>query len=340
MFCKKCGNELSNNAKFCSKCGNPSQILMMKLWQSADNDKVEFIKKIRTECNLGLKEAKTFADEFLETLDNNQITDTPILTDKVIKDNAEEISSEISNPFIASQLSSEELLDLYKRIRIKVNDLLDSQELLDKAILDLEENKKKEDKIRNKMGIVGNTFSILGLLIIVVCLSNGFWAIIMGILVALVIGGIGVAIDSKITKDKYIIQADEFHENVVELSILKVDNYKEKIEQIWSTDEMSLYEKCIPEEYSSLGTIDFFIRALEIGRATNQKELINLYEEETHRRRIEANQSRILSNQEEQLEASKQQTKQLKDISKKQRKISRQVKYGNTVSTLDYLFKK
>ena len=103
----------------------------------------------------------------------------------------------------------------------------------------------------------------------------------------------------------------------------------------------------IPHKYQDMEILNNFIIILNDCRADNQKEVFNIYEEEQHRKEVInlqrlqiQNQESMIEMQKKQNQLSEQQLNKLANIQKGQRKISKQVKYGNVISTLDFLFKK
>ena len=103
----------------------------------------------------------------------------------------------------------------------------------------------------------------------------------------------------------------------------------------------------IPEKYQTIEALNQFVIILKDGRADSQKEVFNIYEEEEHRREMINLQQMQIQNQVSMIEMQKQQNQlseeqldELNNIKMGQRKISKQVRYGNVVSTLDFLFKK
>lgn len=103
----------------------------------------------------------------------------------------------------------------------------------------------------------------------------------------------------------------------------------------------------IPHKYQDMEILNNFIIILNDCRADNQKEIFNIYEEEQHRKEVInlqrlqiQNQESMIEMQKKQNQLSEQQLNKLANIQKGQRKISKQVKYGNVISTLDFLFKK
>lgn len=298
--------------------------------------RMKILKIIRDEYDIKLEEAKKIIDEVLDDK-NMGIISYP---NKYNAINIPKTGLNKQSEILGSHKTGMELLKVYKRIRARLDELLSRQDDLNKAIEEVKNVQEKENKIRNKKGIVGNVIGFIGILFLVCCFLAGVGGIIIGFIGCIIIQSIGNAIDKKIVKDKFEKQADEYNTQFVIPAKNKAQELKSLVDQIWETDEMILYEQIIPEEYKELEIMDFFIRALEIGRASNEKELFNLYEEELHRKKVESMQKEMLENQQKQIDTSKEQLKQLDAISREQRHISRQVKYGNVVGTLDLLKKK
>lgn len=314
------------------------------LWEGEfSGEKIKIIKKIQNKYNLSLVEAKKILEDYLNNsemydvlITKNHSHSTPSKTNIEEQDNNELLVNEnIDKP-------ESDLLDEYKRIRKVVCDLMESQDKLDSFVKQLKTAKEKENKCRNKTGIFTWIFAIIGLYAFIISfVYPSIFIVIVGFIDMIVIITIGGYIDKmRNVEEKFNNQANSIHENEVLPLLKEVEEEKTVIELIWDSEEMKLYEENIPEEYSNLETLDFFIHALEIGRASSKKELINLYEEELHRRRLEETQNKILNVQKEQLEISNKTANELSKMSKKQRKISRQVRYGNTIDTLNFFIKK
>lgn len=310
------------------------------------NEKVKVIKILKEEYGLELAEAKEVVDKVNIGIvyEGDSILQRDVRTSQCEMAGTEfavqvPSSVEVSSVRINTKESGE-LLNDYRRIKRVVVELLDRQSNLNALANVLKQKMDEEDKISKKNGIVGNIFWTISILIFFTGFTGGLFGIIFGLIIAVIVAFIGEKIDAAIVKDKYKIKAEVYHNQEVVPLIEQAQIIKNNIDEIWETEEMQLYERTIPEEYRQLSALDYFIRALETGRASNQKELFNLYEEEAHRRRMESLQSEILDTQQKQLDVSKEQSDKLDAIQKSQKHISKQVKYGNTVSTLDFLFKK
>lgn len=98
-----------------------------------------------------------------------------------------------------------------------------------------------------------------------------------------------------------------------------------------TTENNSILEK-IPADYRCYDAVLFMDRALRNGRADSKKEVINLYEEELHRRRLEANSAVSVHIQQ-------QQCKMLSDIEYNSRRAAVNSGIAATFSILAYLGK-
>lgn len=110
--------------------------------------------------------------------------------------------------------------------------------------------------------------------------------------------GVGVCIYTYIRLKKYFANMEpaESAEDISE---------KQQLEQISGeiyrlSQENDEILKKIPSDYRCYDAAAFMERALENGRAENKKEVINLYEEELHRKRLEANSAVSVRMQQEQ----------------------------------------
>lgn len=309
-----------------------------ELWEGdLKNKKVAIIKIIQSEFELSLIEAKEIVDKYVS---NKDFYDNKLLYD--ITKPKREKSEIIQEMNVEFEETSSNLLNNYKSMRDSINKLLIAQDLLEQLIKELNEAQKKEKSFKDKMGIFSYLFAFLGFFIFIYSCTKSSWIIvIMGIINMFILIALGGTIDIiRDVESKFASEAKNIHQNQVVPLMQEIESQKKCIEDIWNSKEMYLFEQTVPEEYSNLDALNFFIHALEIGRATSRKELINLYEEELHRRRLEEAQNQILDTQKKQLDIANKNSETLKQLNKNQRKISRQVRYGNAVSTIDFLLKK
>ena len=262
-------------------------------------------------------------------------------------------------------MEREQLLEIYKKMRDAVSKLLEEQERLEEMSAEYEAAEQEENAIRTKVGFIFKLGAKLALVAVVfgfvmfgqmlsVSVLKAVLCFVAGIIGGLIILCVGNAIDDKLNLEANNAKADEYHKSTVEPMAIAIDRTKEIIDTLWNTEEMKQFEKRIPSEYKTLEAMIFFVHALEIGRADTEKELYNLYEEELHRKHIEHMQTQqlqyaeqTLQTQQQQLEAinhqnrmTEQELVQLQNIQKRQKKLSRQARYGNVVSTLNYLKKR
>lgn len=262
-------------------------------------------------------------------------------------------------------MEREQLLENYKKMKDAVSRLLEEQERLEERSAEYEAAVEEEKRIRNKGGfafwlgtIIAGATAIAGFVkfgdMLAVSFFKALLCIVAGIIGGVIILCIGTAIDDKLNNENNNIKADEYHKSTVEPIAIAIDKSKKIIDRLWNTEEMKEFEKRIPSEYKTLEAMIFFVHALKIGRADTEKELYNLYEEELHRKHVERMQTQqlqyaeqTLQTQQQQLEAinhqnrmTEQELVQLQNIQKRQKKLSRQTRYGNVVSTLNYLKKR
>ena len=100
----------------------------------------------------------------------------------------------------------------------------------------------------------------------------------------------------------------------------------------------------VPEDYRNIGALEFFVRMLLNRQADTEKECFNLYMEYMQRENMINLQNQQVSlsqdalvTQQQQLAATQQVNQSLGSISENQTKMSKQMKYGNVVSTLNYM---
>ena len=236
------------------------------------------------------------------------------------------------------------LIDKYELYVNVLKKYIDSIAAYERAEQTLEENRKTEEEMKGKLESgIGWPFLIIGAIL-------GFMG--GGIIGAVILGIIGVVVAFLIysifnsifgIEKKKESRVATAHESV-ELWRKTVEREKGKIIEVESMEAFKEMKKDVPEEYISLDAFDFFIRMLKNGQADTEKELYNMYMQENkqesmmelQRQQIDlANEQ--LATQQEQLESNKRLEGSLGEISKKQDKLSKQARYGNVVSTLNYL---
>lgn len=365
MFCRNCGKEISNESKFCRYCGtevtknniNESSEEIKKFEKaefisinSEKNNikeralqiknsneyekKIEKIKQIAKEFNLPITEAKNIFDSLDDFAPNSE--------EKLIY--SSKVSQKTSNIEINNKEGTELLKD-YTCIKNKLVLVSDKSDELYRIQVDIQSKLKNEKEIREKFGLVGKLGVMIFAMFIVISFSvASIIGLIVGGIIGFIIYSIMYDIDKKRVGPKNNQLADEYHKNNINPLIDRFNELKLEIDFLWESEELLLYEKIIPDEYKSIDAINFFVRALQVGRASNQKEVFNLYEEELHKRKMISMQNEMLIKQDEQIELSKTQNEKLDNINKTQndsiklqKKISKQVRYGNAVSTLDLL---
>lgn len=362
MFCRNCGNEINDKVKFCKYCGTEiskdSKNAELKKFEKAEfvsidteknnikeralqiknsneyKEKIDKIKQIAKEFNLPITEAKNIFDTLEDAILNSD--DIIIYSSKNNKNTS---SIEISNK------EGADLLQDYNDIKNKLVLVSDKSDELYRIQIDIQSKLKLEKECREALGWIGKFGVIIWAMFIVV--GFGFASLIgsiIGVIIGYLIYSAMYNIDRKRFSQKNNQLADEYHIKVINPLIERFNELKVEIDVLWESEELLLYEKIIPDEYKSIDAINFFIRALQVGRASNQKEVFNLYEEELHKRKMIDMQNEMLIKQDEQIELSRMQNEKIDKINKTQqdsvklqKKISKQVRYGNAVSTLDLL---
>ena len=236
------------------------------------------------------------------------------------------------------------LLDGYTMIREAVYTLADYERKLSIIEKDLEKAIKKEETIRDKLFGFGSFGCILAL----ICIISGFTvgSFIGAIAGFLLYWLVCTVIDSLMFAKRRTIKADKIHTSQVLPLEEKKKSVESKIERLYNTKAIQFYLNRIPPECQSLDAMDFFVEALTYKKAETEKELFLQWENESYRRQMLQMQSeqiqqikQVANNQKEHTEALANQTQMLKKQLAQQKKLSKQVRYGNVVSTLDFLSK-
>lgn len=302
IICRSCGTEHDDTAIFCSKCGAKFENDDARLEVIKDlKQTLESVEKIKTEENNTL---------IVEDLDNrNKALNYYIETAKK-----------------RGRLTPDQLIDQYKAIKIKLDVIISHQNALEgfnKRIEDVYEMEKQISKGKTPGWVYGGAFIffVIGFII-----TEGFFGKILG---AFLSGGMAYGfLDYCIykccifpfIKDKLKKEAEEYREKKIAEIQHMIDKTKGYIDECWASREMELYEIAIPPQYQSYEAIECFVSFLTSRRADTEKELFNLYEEEKHRREMEAMQQQqlqyskdIIYNQQEHTKLMNKQTDLLKE---------------------------
>lgn len=343
--CRSCGAEYDETAVFCNKCGAKLE----------DEEQVETVNDL----------VKTVEEVSLEVSNAG----SEPLNVEVLDNKAKALDLYIATAKKRGNLTSNQLIDQYNTIKAKLDEIISLQNTLENynnEIANVYETEKKMIKGETPVWVYWGTL----ILAIVGFISGG----IIAAIIAVGFGGycflyytIYKCCVYPFIKDKLIKAATEYREKRLAEINEMIDKTKDDIDECWSSKEMELYELAIPPQYQSYEAIECFISLLKSRRADTEKEVFNLYEEEKHRREMEAMQQQqlqysqdIISNQQEHTNLMNQQTVLLKEnnalarqsnniamqnnaiakqqlnMSQKQlnieRKISREVKYGNAIS--------
>jgi len=351
-LCRSCGAEYDDTAVFCSKCGAKFE----------DEECVEVTNE--------LTQALQTAEDVKLELKNEESEDLNV---EVLDNKAKALDFYIATAKKRGNLTPNQLIDQYKAIKTKLDEIITHQTTLENYNKEIENVYETEKKM-----IKGETpdwvyLSALIAAVVGLFIGNGFFGrIIAAIFLAVIAYFFLDYVVYKnciypFKKDKLIQEATEYREKKLAEIQSMIDKTKGDIDDCWTSKEMELYELAVPPQYQSYEAIECFISLLTSRRADTEKELFNLYEEEKHRREMEAMQQQqlqyskdIISNQQEHTELMNQQSELLREnntlarqnnaiamqnnalakqqvnISQQQlnieRKISRDVKYGNAIS--------
>lgn len=198
------------------------------------------------------------------------------------------------------------------------------------------------NKLQSKqfgLGRFGSTIAFIFIVIGFICAS--FWGAIAVFLIYVLICFV---IDSLFFEKGRKKRMEQLQTEEIEPTLKLIKEYEDKIAEVYNTDEITYFETHFPPECQSIEALQFFVEALLYGKAETEKELYNLWAEESYRQQMLQMQSKqilqnqsVIENQKQQTSALEQQNRLLQQQTKQQRKLSRQVRYGNVISTLDLL---
>lgn len=237
------------------------------------------------------------------------------------------------------------LIEMYTHILdavIHLDDLEYKIGELRNKIIQLESEKKK---LEGKTFGSGSFGSVVALVIVIIgFICEGF----LGAIIAFVVYTIVCVLMDSIIFEKKRKQKIE-HIRTVQIAPIqeRIAEYEKKIAKAYNSNAITYFETHFPPECQSVEALQFFIEALTYGRAETEKELFNLWADESYRQQMLFMQSEqirqnqhVLETQHQQAATLDQQTRLLQQQVKQQKKLSRQVRYGNVVSTLDFLKEK
>lgn len=319
MICSNCGKEIKEEWNVCTYCG---WNLKQKNVTSGDN--VE-----KTASN------------------NNEILEPLVQTEVTYSTSSYQINE------------SDQMIDRFKKMQMLLCDLNKYISLAEQERTALEPLYKQYNEMRKpfyylskevylgiKFGaaLIGGVFGF--------CRNGSMFSSIVWAIIFLVIGGVVADIINhkqqsktevkKKVDEEAFIKAKTFYEESITPRENKLNEYRKVLLAIDDCHTSEVIKNEIPLDYQNEEALSFFVHALNNRRAENEKELFNLYEEEVHRQRmlkyakegVEI-QKQTLQSQREQISRMDEQLRTLQSMREKQDKISKQVKYGNVVSTLD-----
>lgn len=233
-----------------------------------------------------------------------------------------------------------ELKDIYRSFLDVLNQYIAKMDEYEEKTLEYNALVDQENEIRGKIPgiiwvcvVIGGVIGTVGLIIV---------GTIIGLLIGYAIGCL-LAVITK-TDHKFEKLADEFHKTTVGPAEHTLNNLEREMQQLLHSDEMKELNERVPEDYRNIGALEFFVRMLSNRQADTEKECFNLYMEYMQRENMINLQNQqvslsqdALATQQQQLAATQQVNQSLGSISENQTKMSKQMKYGNVVSTLNYM---
>ena len=136
--------------------------------------------------------------------------------------------------------------------------------------------------------------------------------------------------------------AASYKETTLPDLVKKRDELKRDLQKYATSKQAKLLQDTIPEDYTTIDAVSFFLLALKNQRADSLKEAINLYEIEQHNQMMLNMQENEMALLTQNIEISMQQLQQQEQIIKNQnfqikqgQKLSKQVRFGNAVDIIN-----
>lgn len=220
------------------------------------------------------------------------------MSDIVVSKKAQDISTMKRAPLIGTLLKiQQKLVD----IGTEIKKIYETEEKIK------EEEENAQTKFQELTPTMGNIFliglpiiPIIGIILQLIDDSYFSWGLVV---IFTILGWIfwGIIIfsldDTFFEGKKNEIKEKYIEENVVPLQ-KTLQKYNEELDQLLNNPDTIWAMKMIPEKYFDITVINCFISYLADRRADSYKEVVNLYEEEQHRLRMEELQQSILENAE------------------------------------------
>lgn len=203
----------------------------------------------------------------------------------------------------------------------------------------------EEAKIRDKNFGTGT----VGCIVLLIMLVIGFLCagLIGSIVVFIAYVILAFLIDLLFFEKRRNRKADSLRSNYIVPASMQLEECENRIEKMYKTKVIRFFQTHFPPECQSVDALQFFLDALQYGKAETEKELFILWADESYRQQMMQMQAvqirqtqQIAENQKQQSSALEQQTRLMQQQLKQQKKLSRQVRYGNVVNTLDFLKEK
>ena len=243
-------------------------------------------------------------------------------------------------------MTKDEFLEHLNEAKMVLDKLSEKEKVLHSISSEWNKANKEEKRMREQSGGGMYILLLFAVILIIWTSISLFWNLsVMGkgitvsdIIKILIIAAIFLTMNfiKKSAKQKNSPIADEYHKNTVEPLIQKKQAQQKVVNDFANGPEMNYIKQFIPKEYLDSYSISRLTEFVRTGRADNEKEAYNLYEDEKYRNNIERLHKKQLDYAEQSLKEQKKQTGIQEDILRKQRTISRKVSYGNYINTKNY----
>lgn len=259
MTCKKCGAELSENAKFCAECGEAVEVSSED--ESATTSDIKPIDK--SESN-----EESLSEQFVPTV----------------------LPSEVH------MLSRDQTLELMCQLRdiAKEAEICDKEVV--RAANRVDESKKELENLRNKTPGAGFVafISVVIAIIIVFAAKNIFLAIaglIVAFIVTLIIYSVYVKKNHLMEEIKRV--ADEYEINHLKPLETKFDEKVQEREALLKSGKIQWAKEIIGEDMFFSDIISALYDLIISRRADSLKEALNKFDDELHKQQMEQMQRSI-----------------------------------------------
>lgn len=363
LVCPNCGNDIEEGMTFCPYCDEEITKYEEHIKENIHSDNSERSGEFQEE-NLEISSPSnphettmTFQEESVEETAHS----SPDVTNMVLQNETPKIDV-IPAPNVPENIDSKEISEVFttsdrNKIRATFEKALIAINKIEDALLKQEKFDQEKDALAKKKQEMAEEISGVQVLIVLsiipvaiilflICskLGEGTWDGIAGtisygsiycLIAYLIYKFIGI-----FTSASKEIEADKWYNEQITPLNQKENKFLKEFKDYCESDEFIFVQKIIPEEYFDSESVQYFIKMLKNGRADTYKEVINLYEEHVHRKKMENMQIHGLKLQGENLEETRQlaqnvkaqneqlqkQTEYMKEISKNTQSTARAVK--------------